>query len=278
MQDREAVAFLQWALPRLHRPWSGFRHVRRRLCHDLEARVRALALPDLAAYRAWLETHPGEWGRLDELCPVTISSFYRDPPTWAALAGEVLPELARAALARGERRLRAASIGCASGEEPYTLALAWALEVGPRFPALRLEVSATDVGEAVLERARAARYEAGTLKLLPAAWRAQGFEREGDAYRLRARYRKGVSFLRQDLRTDFPEGRFALVLCRNLAFTYFDAETQRALLARLLAHLEPGGALVIGKRERLPDGAAGLRPWSATTPQTIFRRLEPGVS
>jgi len=278
MQDREGVAFLQWALPRLHRPWAGFRRVRKKLCHGVEARARALGLPDLAAYRAWLETHPEEWQRLDELCPVTISCFYRDPPTWAALTAEVLPELAERTRSRGAGVLRAASIGCASGEEPYTLSLAWQLEVGPRFPALRLAVTATDVDEVVLERARAGRYEAGTVKLLPAAWREQGFEREGELYRLRDRFREGVTFLRQDLRAAFPEGPLALIFCRNLAFTYFDAETQEVLLSRLLAHLEPGGALVIGKREQLPRATAELTPWSSVARQTIFRHVPNGPS
>lgn len=269
---QEWVAFLQWALPRLHRPWSGFRRVRRKLCGDIEARFRALNLPDLAAYRAWLETHPQEWRRLDELCPVTISCFYRDPPLWAALTAEVLPELARRRLARGAGALQAASLGCASGEEPYTLVLAWKLALAPQFPALQLEVTATDVLEAVLERARVACYRGGTVKLLPPAWREQGFERVGELHCLRPRFREGVTFLRQDLRAAFPQQQFALLFCRNLAFTYFDTATQQEILSRLRAHLEPGGALVIGKREQL--GAGGFTPWSGGAEPMIFRHQQ----
>ena len=271
MQDRECVALLQWALPRLQRPWAGFRKVRKQVCQRVERRRRTLALPDIAAYRAYLETHADEWQALDDLCAITISCFYRDTAMWEALTTEVLPELARRAVARGAHALQAASLGCASGEEPYTLTLAWQFALAPQFPGLLLEVTATDVVEAVLERARVACYAATNLKLLPPAWREHGFERMGERFCLRARFREGVTFLQQDLRTALPERQFDLILCRNLVFTYFDTPTQQAMLARLLAHQQPGGALVIGRREALPAGAGGLLPWPNAERQAIFR-------
>lgn len=269
MQDRECVAFLQWALPRLKRPWPGFRKVRRQLCRRIERRCRTLGLSDVAAYRNHLEQHPDEWPKLDELCPITISCFYRDTGMWETLAAVVLPALARRA--RGAAVLRAASIGCASGEEPYTLALAWQFAVAPQFAAVRLEVTATDVVEVVLERARVACYLESSLRLLPPAWREHGFERVGERWCLRARFREAVTFLRQDLRTALPQQEFDVILCRNLVFTYFDAPTQQMLLARLLTQLAPGGALIIGRRERLPEGAANLAPWLNAERQGIYR-------
>lgn len=271
MQDRECVAFLQWALPGLQRPWAGFRKVRNQLCRRVDRRLRALALSDVAAYRAYLETHPDEWRALDALCPITISCFYRDTAMWETLAAQVLPELARRAVARGAHGLRVASLGCASGEEPYTLMLAWQFAVAPQFPGMRLEVVATDVLEAVLERARAACYPPSSLKLLPPAWREHGFECVGARCCLRARFREGVAFRRQDIRAALPVGPFDLILARNLVFTYFDAAGQSAILARLLACLQPGGALVVGRRETLPPGTTGLAPWPNAEHQGIFR-------
>lgn len=273
MHDRECVEFLQWALPRLQRPWAGFRKVRRQLCRRIERHWQTLALSDSAAYRGYLETHPEEWRALDELCPITISCFYRDTVMWERLATGVLPELARCAVARGAHAMQAASFGCASGEEPYTLMLAWQFAVAPQFPALLLAVTAADVIEAVLERARVACYPAGSLKRLPLAWREHGFERLGNRFCLRARFRDGVTFVRQDLRVELPERAFDLVLCRNLVFTYFDVPTQQALLARLLAHLVPGGALVTGRREALPPDSTHLVPWPNAERQGIFRFL-----
>src|SRR4030066_395782 len=133
MQDRECVALLQWALPRLQRPWAGFRKVRKQVCQRVERRRRAPAG-------------------------------------------------------------RAASLGCASGEEPYTLTLAWQFALAPQFPGLRLEVTATDVVAAVLERARVACYAATNLKLLPPAGRRHGFERMGGRFCLRAPFPAGGTF------------------------------------------------------------------------------------
>jgi chemotaxis protein methyltransferase CheR len=72
------VALLRWALPRLHLRWPGFRRVRRRVCRRIGRRVRELGLAETAPYRARLEADPREWGRLDALCRISISRFFRD--------------------------------------------------------------------------------------------------------------------------------------------------------------------------------------------------------
>lgn len=281
MKDDECTAFLQWALPQLGCRWEGFRKVRGQVCRRVERRLRALALPGVAAYRTCLEAHPDEWRALERLCPITISTFYRDKDAQAFLAATVLPALARAADAI-RAPVRALSLGCARGEEPYTLRLAWEFAVAPLYSGMALRVVATDVVEELLARARAACYPASSVKLLPRAWREHGFERTGSSYCLRARYRDGVEFLCADVRQGLPPGPFDLILCRNLVFTYFDEPTQRALLQRMVEQLRPGAALVIGRKERLPDDGAGLVPWPGAERLGIFRKSEgevvgPGV-
>jgi chemotaxis protein methyltransferase CheR len=251
--DESCVAFLQWALPRVGLRWAGFRKVRRQVCRRLQRRVGALGLAGLDAYRAYLDAHPEDWAQFEALTPVTISRFYRDRAVFARLEDAVLP-----ALAAGRDRLTAWSAGCASGEEAYTLALLWEEALAARFPALRLGILATDVDPAMLRRAREATYEQSSLRELPAPWRERGFVRRGGRYALRPRYRRLVHVRRHDLRTSPPAGPFDLVLCRNVAFTYFEPELQRAVLARLIEALRPGGALVIGLHEQLP---LGLEPW-----------------
>jgi chemotaxis protein methyltransferase CheR len=66
----------------------------------------------------------------------------------------------------------------------------------------------------------------------------------------------------QDIRERAPEGLFHLVLCRNLVFTYFDEELQRKTMLRLSGTLAPGGILIIGSLESLPDGPWRIQPWS----------------
>ncbi len=124
MTNDECVAFLQWCLPRLGMRWAGFRKVRKTVCKRVARRLHTLGLPDADAYRRYLVGHEAEWPRLDAMCRIPISRFWRDRGVFDLLADEVFPALATAAAARGDNCLRVWSAGCASGEEPYSVRLA----------------------------------------------------------------------------------------------------------------------------------------------------------
>jgi chemotaxis protein methyltransferase CheR len=129
---------------------------------------------------------------------------------------------------------------------------------------------ATDVDAQLLERARAARYAPSSAKDLPPSWREALFEACDGTLVLRDRFRAAVRFERQDLRREAPDGSFDLVLCRNVAFTYFAPPGQRDALARIGARLRPGGALVIGRHEALTDDTVRFLPWEHAP--SVFRR------
>ncbi len=253
MTDAECVAFLQWALPRLQLRWDGFRRFRGQVCKRLHRRLEALALPDLAAYRALLESQPEEWRTLDALCRVTISRFFRDRAVFSLLGESLLPALLEELAARGQR-LRIWSAGCASGEEPYSVALLFRYSLAPRFPRAELDLLATDADPQLLERARRACYQRGTLRELPADWVRQAFAMSGDLMCLSPEIRALVQLRCQDLRQEIPEGPWHVILCRNLAFTYFAPAEQQRTLSRLAEQLSPGGLLIIGAHEKLPAG------------------------
>ena len=266
MRDTDCTAFLQWCLPRLGMRWAGYRRVRRQVCKRIGRRLKDLGLAGVSAYRRYVETHPAEWPVLDGLCRVSVSRFYRDKDVFAGLERHVLPALARQAAARGQAGLRCWCAGCASGEEPYSLNILWQLGPGRDFPRLSLTIVATDADAVLLERARAGCYGPGSLRDVPAGWLDTAFEHSRGVYRLRPAFRRNVAFRRQDIRERLPGGEFDLVLCRNLAFTYFDEAGQGRVVERLARRLRPGGVLVVGRRERLPqsetftpsDGAPGL--------------------
>ncbi len=269
--DAETAELLRWALPRLGLRWRGFRRVRRQVRKRIARRVAELGLDGVAAYRARLQEDPREWPLLDAACRITISRFWRDRGTWERLRDEVLPELARAAAAQRRLRLRAWSVGCASGEEPYSLRILWDLALAPAHPALELEIVASDVDRELLERAGVACYPQGASRELPAALRSRAFESRGETLRLLPALRHGIEWVHQDVRRSMPEGPFDLVLCRNLVFTYYDESLQRDVLRGLVARIGPGGLLVVGRHETLPaDGGAELEPWPGD--RTFFRR------
>lgn len=241
MRDEECVTLLQWALPRLGLRWQGFRRVRRQVCRRIARRLAELGLESATAYREHLQAHPEEWRVLDGLCRVTISRLWRDRAVFESLRDVVLPALGPS--------VRAWSAGCASGEEPYSLVLA-AASAG-----VEIEVLATDVDPVLLERARRGCYTASSLRDLPDDLKA----RYVDGGRLRPEVLSRVTFRLHDVRADPPAGAFDLVLCRNLAFTYYAAEQARAVAGRLRKSLRPGGGLVVGAHEAPPQGL--FEPW-----------------
>jgi chemotaxis protein methyltransferase CheR len=265
--DAACTGFLQWALPRLGLRWAGYRKVRGTVCKRLRRRLRTLGLPDLDAYRAYLQATPAEWSCLDALCRIPISRFYRDRAVFDSLADDAIPALARAAQ-NGGRVLRCWSAGCASGEEPYTIVLLWRHRIGKEFPGVELQVVATDVEPAMLARARLGCYAFGSLKDLPKDL-TPSFRRVDDHWCLSAEIRNAVDWRLQDIREAQPLEIFDFVLCRNLVFTYFEPALQSRLLQVIASHIRTGGALVIGAHERLPESDA-FEPWNGR--RSIFRR------
>ncbi len=235
--------------------------------------MRVLGLDDPRAYRAFLIQHAEEWQRLDALCRIPISRFYRDREVFSVLEEVVLPELAHRSAARGDGVIRCWSAGCASGEEAYTLGILWQLSVQQDFPGVGIDICGTDVDEVVLRRAKRACYALGSLKGLPARYRGCAFIERDGLYCLRPELRSHVTFRQQDIRTEQPAGSFDLVLCRNSVFTYCQRPVQRAVLGRIGCRLSAGSFLVIGAHENLPaDGERYAMPFGKLP---IYRHSDP---
>ncbi len=229
--------------------WSGFRRVRKQVVKRVNRRLSELAL-DYSSYRRYLDDHPDEWATLDAMCRVSISRFYRDRGVWERLVQEVLPSLQQP-----KRRIACLSLGAASGEEPYTLAM-----VAPG-----ADIVAVERDEGLLARAHAGVYPRGNARDLPDELLSRHFDVDEDCIRLHADVKAAVHFERRDIRQSMPEGPFDLVLCRNLAFTYFDEQTQRAMVAAIAARLRDGGALVLGRHEAVPEGVGFIERPAASS-------------
>jgi chemotaxis protein methyltransferase CheR len=252
LKDADCVRFLQWALPRLGMRWQGFRRVRRQVCRRLQRRLVEIVLDDLAQYRSLLmgDRAGAEWAKLDHFCRSSISRFYRDKGVFQRLECELLPRLQEQVLAQGRRDLRIWSIGCASGEEPYSLVLICAFtQAASR---CSVDIVATDADIHLLERARRACYPASSLRELPVSWQV-AFEIQNGECCLQSKYREAVNFIEQDIRQQSAAGLFDLILCRNLVFTYFVPTLQIEIAHRLVDALAPGGLLLLGTHEALPE-------------------------
>lgn len=214
-------------------------------------------------YLEHLKGAPEELEALRSLLPVTISRFFRNRSVFDLLSNRVLPELA----ARG-RPVRAWSAGCASGEEAYSLRMAWD-EMQVEKPPLYL--LGTDIDADCLARAGEGVYRESSLRELPVPLRGKHFARDGEAFRLHAELRRTVEFRRCDLLSGEAPGRFDLILCRNCAFTYFSEGSRLAVARAFASALSPCGWLVLGRTEKLPGAA--LPPFEPVFPAEKIYRL-----
>ena len=261
MKDTKCIQFLQWALPRLRMRWPGFRKVRRQVCKRINRRIMELRLNDVESYRKYLQVHPDEWGYLDSLCRISISRFYRDKGVFDCIGDKVFPALAQMAESSGNKKIRCWNAGSASGEEAYTITLVWQFLLSLDYPDIDIQITGTEVDSNLLGRAERACYPQSSVKDLPEKWLAQAFNRTNKQYCLYPEFREKVNFISQDIRLAAPDGPFHMVLCRNLAFTYFDISLQKEVLGRIFDSLLNGGILVIGIHESLPCEIACLHPW-----------------
>ncbi len=179
---------------------------------------------------------------------INVTGFFRDPHTWEFLATEIAPELIAA---RGpDAPIRIWSAGCASGEEPYTIAMVFARALGDAAFRDRVKIYATDIDEDALDQARHGIYLPRQIEDVPSEALERFFERTDQRYAFRRDLRRCVIFGRNDLLQDAPISRIDLLVCRN-TLMYFTAETQGQILRRFHFALDDSGALLLGRSEML---------------------------
>lgn len=221
----------------------------------LRRRVKALDLPDLASYgEQMLE------GRLtsDELvhlidCVTTNKTdFFREPVHFDAMRDVIVPT-ALASLPRGGQ-LKVWSSACSTGAEPYTIAMVLD-DMASRAP-FRFQILGTDISTQVLAQARRAIYPAEMAQAVPPALRKRYVMKARDPaagdVRIVPELRRMVAFGRMNLMDDqYPVDRdMDIIFCRNVLI-YFDKQTQRRVLDKLISHLKPGGHILIGHSESM---------------------------
>jgi two-component system CheB/CheR fusion protein len=199
-------------------------------------------------YIDYLELHGEEFAALFNTLLINVTSFFRDPQTWEHLATDIVPELIQARADNAPLRIWCA--GCASGEEPYTVAMVFARVLGEARFRERVKIYATDVDEEALDQARHGAYQPRQVESVPREALDGFFERTDQRYVFRKDLRRNVIFGRNDLIQDAPISRIDLLVCRN-TLMYFTAETQAQILRRFHFALSDQGMLLLGKSEML---------------------------
>jgi two-component system, chemotaxis family, CheB/CheR fusion protein len=221
-------------------------------------RMEAVEAPDFGAYQAHLEVHPGEFEDLLNTVLINVTSFFRDPEAWEVLRDQVIPQIIASANEHG-RPIRVWSVGCASGEEPYSIAMLFAEALGTQDFCERVKIYATDLDEEALRAARQATYLPRDVEGVPPPLLERYFERTNHHYVFNRDLRKCVIFGCHNVVKDAPISRIDLLVCRNLLI-YLEGETQDVVLPRLHYALAPEAYLFLGKAETQLARSALFRP------------------
>ena len=237
-----------------------FSHYKRpTILRRLQRRMVATGTRQLADYAAYLAQHPEEGGRLVASFLINVTEFFRDPAFYTALRERVLPDLIAYARTQGNV-LRIWSAGCATGEEPYSVAILVAEALADELSQFTVQIFATDLDEDALAFARRGVYPAAALVRVPEDLRARAFTQLIDgSYEIAPRIRALVTFGQHDLGQRAPFPRIDLVLCRNVLI-YFTLELQRRALQLFAFALREGGYLALGKAETASPLAAYFTP------------------
>lgn len=233
-------------------------------------RMRSCGCVDAAAYCNLIRQSDQELDLLKRTLTIHVSQFFRNPSMFEKLQSVVLPDLFRKA--ESERRcLRFLSLGCAGGEEAYSLGIILQLFFPRELQRTAVEIHASDIDADILQVAARAEYNEERLKDLPDFIRERYFFPEGLHLRLSAQIREMVSFHQQNIMETESLEPCQLVLCRNILI-YFTQPDQEKIV-RGIAHILPaGGILVLGKSETLARGVRGLFT-TVCAVERIYRRL-----
>ncbi len=229
-------------------------------------------MPD---YLAYLEAHSEEVGDLVEAFLINVTQFLRDEEAFNYLKNEILPVLISRARER-DRVLRFWSAGCATGEEPYSLAMLLLEQLGPELPQWSIKIFATDLDEAAINFARRGYYTENHFRDFPPEFRDRYFEHVDQNYRITKALRQIVIFGLQDLSRSAPFPRIDLVLCRNVLI-YFTPELQDYVINQFAFSLYPGGVLMLGKAESIHPSQVKFeqisKPWKVYRCSSVYGHL-----
>lgn len=233
-------------------------------------RMRSCRCLDAAEYCNLLRQSEQELDLLKKNLTIHVSQFFRNPSMFDTLQTVVLPSLFDLADA-AEEQLRFWSLGCAGGEEPYSLAIILREFFAQELLRRPTEICASDIDADILQAAVLAEYNEDRLMDLPDSIRERYFVPNGPRLRLLAKIRDMVSFHQQNIMDVATFQPCQLVLCRN-TLIYFTRSDQEKILHGITHILPPGGILVLGKSETLV-GEVRRRFATVCPVERIYRRL-----
>lgn len=218
------------------------------LLRRIARRMQLNYIEDVDEYIEKLRTHPEETRSLADDLLVTVTSFFRDPEVFTHLEKQVIPQMFEG---RGPAStIRLWSVGCATGEEAYSLAILLLEEAARRESRPKLQIFASDLHKHSLEEARIGLYSGDIATDIGTERLKRFFRKENGGYRINKEVREIVTFAPHNLLADPPFSRLDLITCRNLLI-YLDRAAQKDVVDLFHYALCPNGYLLLGSAETI---------------------------
>lgn len=211
--------------------------------------LRETGEPDVASLLRRIYGSNVEYDRLLGSLLTQETSFFRYPDVFQVLQRLVLPEVQARSMWRDPRTLRIWSAGCSTGEEAYSIAMTVA-DALPFADAWQIEILATDISRDALRLAERGVYAGRSLASVAPQQLQAHFQQTGNAWQVKPRIRKMISFAPMNLARSVYVGRMDCIFCMNVLM-YFSEERRNELLQRYYDTLEPGGVLFLGHSESM---------------------------
>jgi two-component system CheB/CheR fusion protein len=232
----------------LYKPKTVHRRIARRML------LNKIDRPE--AYANFLQAKPKELEALYSDMLISVTSFFRNPEAFEVLKEKVFPKLI---LEPRDKPVRVWVLGCSTGQEAYSIAISFVEFFEWADHTRKLQLFATDVNEALLDKGRAGLYAKSLVHDLSSERLRRFFVEENGDYRVAKFLREMVIFARQNLLSDPPFSQMDLITCRNLLI-YLEQDLQRKILPTLHYALKPGGFLFLGESESIGSFADLFEP------------------
>ncbi|MDT8317597.1 MAG: protein-glutamate O-methyltransferase CheR [bacterium] len=217
----------------------------------IAVRVRANGCKTAEEYIDLLKRRTSELENLLKTLTINVTQFFRNPFAFDEIRKDIFPLIFKKKADEQDSPLKIWSVGCSSGEEPYTLAIIlkeYFKKELMRFPAV---IVATDFDAEVIAKAREGIYHKKSLEEVPVHLKEKYFiPLTGGNFRITSQIKEMVTFKKRNILQDELREKQDLIICRNMLI-YFSREQQGAILDKLTESLTMGGFLVLGKAETL---------------------------
>ena len=197
-----------------------------------------------AEFVQMIKTDKEKFEQFVNFLTINVSEFYRNPDQWKLMDEQVIPKIIK----EQKRPIKIWSAACSTGDEPYSLAMAFSKHI----PLSDIKIMATDIDKQVIEHAKVGLYAEKSIAAVPDDLKKKYFTKIGNSYQISDDIKKCVTFKEHNLLKDTYPKDYDLMLCRNVVI-YFTDEAKNMIYKNFFDSLKTHGVLFIGSTEQISN-------------------------